>query len=468
MQDISAQRRWALIICSISAFVTPFMGASVSLAVAVIGRDLKMSGVLLAWVAGAYNLSAAMFLLPLGRLADIKGREIFFKYGLAVFTVSSLLCALAWDSNSLIIFRLIQGLGGGMIFGTSSAILAAYYPRNQRGKIFGIYTSALYLGTSAGPVLGGFITQSLGWRYVFGLATVLALIAALFAYSKLENRPVDVPGKVDIPGSLVYMVSLVLLMFGFSRLPALYAGGLLVVGAAGLWAFYMIESRSSSPVLDVRVYRGNPAFVYSNLAALINITATFALGFLVSLYLQYIKGMSPGVTGLTMVIQTVVTTVLSIYTGKLSDKVAPATIAAVGMGLTAAGLGGLIFLSVTTPVWFIVADLAFLGVGFAFFSSPNTNAVMSSAASKDFGMASASLNTMRTLGMNLSMGIIMMLFSIVMGRTRITPEYYGGFLKCVKIGFGIFTTLCVFGIFASLARVSAGKGKEAEPSEVHA
>jgi MFS family permease len=468
MQDQSAQRRWALIVCSISAFVTPFMGASVSLALPAIGRDLNMTGVLLGWVATAYNLSAAMFLLPLGRLADIKGREIFFKLGLTVFTISSLLCAVAWDSNTLVAFRLLQGLGGGMIFGTSNAILAAYYPRDQRGKVFGVYTAALYLGTSVGPVLGGFLTQSLGWRSVFGLATALAFVAALLAFAKLPNRPVDVPGRVDVPGSAVYMLSLVLLMWGLSKITMPVGEMCVLAGAVGLFVFGVIESKTASPVFNVRAFRGNPAFIYSNLAALINIIATFALGFLVSLYLQYVKGMKPGHAALVMVIQTVVTTVLSLYTGKLSDKINPSILASIGMGLCAIGLGALIFLTPDTPVWYVVATLAFLGVGFALFSSPNTNAVMSSANKKDFGVASASLSTMRTLGMNLSMGVIMMLFSIFMGGKRITPELYGAYMKCMKIGFTIFTTLCVLGIYASLPRDKAKEVEELEEEAVHA
>jgi MFS family permease len=421
-----------------------------TVAMPVIGRELNMNGVLLSWVPAAYNLSAAMFLLPLGRLADIKGREKLFKIGLAFFTLFSLGCALAWDATSLIAFRYLQGLGGGMIFGTSSAILAAYFPREERGKAFGIYTSGIYLGNSLGPALGGFITQSLGWRSIFGISAALALAATLFAFSRLQDRPVDTLGKVDIPGCTAYSLSLVLIMLGLSRLPSPMAGMLLVVGVAGLFAFGFIELRSPSPVLDLRAFRGNPGFIFSNLAALIGITATFAVSFLVSLYLQYIKGMFPGQAGLTMVLLSLTTAVVSSYAGKLSDKVDASKIATVGMGLSAVGLGALIFLNAATPVWVIVAYLAFLGLAFGLFSSPNTKAVMNSADKKDFGVASAALSTMRTLGMNLSMGIIMMLFSITMGRTRITPEYYGVYLKCMRLGFSIFAALCVGGIFASL------------------
>lgn len=449
-------KRWALIICTISGFVTPFMGSSVTIAMPRIGAEFGMAGVFLAWVATSYNLTAAMFLLPLGRIADIKGREIVFRIGLFLFALFSLGCGLSWNASSLLAFRFLQGISGGMIFGTSGAILAAYYPRHERGKAFGVYTAALYFGNSFGPALGGVVTQYVGWRGILGIATVLALSAAVLATCRLPNRAVDPAAKLDMPGASAYAVALLLLMLGLSKLPQTWAEICVAAGFLGLALFGYIEMKSASPVLNIRTFRSNRPFIFANLTELIGITTTFAVAFLLNLYLQNVKGLSPAKAGLTLVTLSLTTAVVSTIAGKVSDKVHPSIIATIGMAITALGLGSLIFLNASTSMTFIMGCTAFLGVGVGMFASPVTQVVISSAGKKDFGVASASLTTMRTLGMNLAMGIILMLFSLMLGSTRITPEFAGPFVKCLGVAFIVFTALTVLGVYTALPR---GRGR---------
>ncbi len=461
MQERRVPSRWVLIICAFSGFVTPFMGSSVNVALPVIGRNLNMDVLLLNWITLAYNLSSAIFLLPLGRLADLKGKEIIFKFGLALFTIFSLACALAWDPYSLIAFRLLQGLGGAMIFGTSNAILSASYPREERGKVLGIYVTVMSLGTVLGPAIGGITTQAFGWRSLFGLVAALALANTVFGFSFLRNTPAQSKARMDVSGSLVYCVSLTFLTLGFSSLPSDKGWLYMAVSVVGMFAFGLIELRSSSPSLDIRIFKGNAPFIFSNLATLLNFSASFAEVVVLTLYLQNIKGLRPGQAGLVFMVQSVTMVLFSAYAGKLSDRVPPGRVAAIGIGLIAIGLGAFTFLSPSTPIWFIIACVAVIGLGFAFFISPNTNAVMSAVETKDYGVASGALATMRQVGQMISMGIIMMLFNIIMGATtrvnKITPESYGSFLRCSRIGFIVFTGLCVLGVFASLAR---GKSKK--------
>ena len=199
-------------------------------------------------------------------------------------------------------------------------------------------------------------------------------------------------------------------------------------------------------------FRKNKVFAFSNLAALINYSATFAIMFLLSFYLQYLKGFSPQTAGLILIAQPVVMTIGSPIAGRLSDRIEPGVIASTGMAVLTIGLFFFIFLSEHTSLEFIVAVLIFLGIGYALFSSPNTNAVMSSVERKFYGVASGTLGTMRSLGMMFSMGIVMLIFSVYMGRVQITPEYYPVFLKAMKAAFIVFASLCFFGIFASLVR----------------
>jgi MFS family permease len=204
--------------------------------------------------------------------------------------------------------------------------------------------------------------------------------------------------------------------------------------------------------LNVGLFRGNAAFTFSNLAALINYCATTAVGFLLSLYLQYIKGMTPRDAGLILVAQPIVMAILSPVAGRLSDKIESRTIASTGMGLTAVGLVLLTFLNEQTTFGFVIFSLILLGSGFGLFSSPNINAIMSSAERRFYGVASAVLGTMRLVGQTLSMGIITLVFALYIGQVEITPEIYPLFLTSVKIVFVISAILCFGGIFASLAR----------------
>jgi MFS family permease len=188
------------------------------------------------------------------------------------------------------------------------------------------------------------------------------------------------------------------------------------------------------------------------LAAFINYSATSTVSFLLSLYLQFIKGFDPEKAGLILISQPVIQAIFSPFAGKLSDKIEPRRVASIGMAMTAIGLFLFNFLNNRTATPFIIANLAFMGLGFALFSSPNTNAVMSSIEKKSYGVASGTLGTMRSLGMMFSMGMVMLLFSVYIGRVQITPSSYPLFIKSVKVAFFIFSVLCVAGIFASLSR----------------
>jgi MFS family permease len=212
------------------------------------------------------------------------------------------------------------------------------------------------------------------------------------------------------------------------------------------------EARTEYPMLNVRAFRGNIPFIFSNLAALINYSATYSVTFLLSLYLQYIKALNPQQAGMVLMAQPVMMAIFSPIAGRLSDKIEPRVVASIGMSLTTAGLAAFIFLAKGTHDLHIIVSLVVLGIGFGLFSSPNTNAVMSSVDKKFYGVASASVGTMRLVGQMLSMGISTMLFEILIGHVQITPPHYPEFLSAVRIGFTISTALCFVGIFISLAR----------------
>ncbi|MFH1231108.1 MAG: MFS transporter, partial [Planctomycetota bacterium] len=405
-----------------------------------------------------FLLSVAICLVPFGRIADIYGRKRVFTYGIVIYTIASLLCALTRSAEMLIGLRIVQGVGSAMYAATGIAMLTSVFSREERGKMLGVNVAAVYLGLSLGPFIGGIITHHFGWRYLFLVTTPFSLLIIAVVFWKLRGAEwSESKGeRFDIVGAVFYGLILVALMYGFSILPDIKGGLLVLAGIMGFILFISLESRSAAPMIDVSLFRGNNVFVFSNLAALINYSATAGTAFLLSFYLQYIKGVDPQHTGMILVAQPVVMTLVSPFAGRLSDRIEPRLVASAGMALTALGLFMLVFLGQATGLEYIIIALVILGIGFGLFSSPNTNAVMSSVDKKAYGIASATLGTMRLLGQMFSMGIMMFLFALYMGRVKITPEYYPEFMVSMKAAFIIFTALSCAGVAASMAR---GKGR---------
>jgi EmrB/QacA subfamily drug resistance transporter len=447
------EKRSVLLVTTLASFLMPFMGSSVNVALPSIGNEFGMSAVSLGWVATAFLLTGAIFQVPFGRVADIKGRKKVFLLGVLLHAVASLVAAFSVSAAMLISSRAMQGMASAMAFGTAVAILTSVFPPEERGKVLGINVTAVYTGLSTGPFLGGILTQYLGWRSIFFVTSPLWSFVFVLGLWKLKGEWAEAKGeRFDFVGAAIYSVTLVAIIYGLSLMPSNGGVGLLLAGVFGLWGLVKYETRTASPVFDIRLFKNNKTFAFSNLAALINYSATFAVSFLVSLYLQYIKGLSPREAGLILLSQPVVQAMFSSFSGKLSDRVDPKILASMGMGVTVVGLFLLAFLGPETGVGFIIGSLVVLGFGFALFSSPNTNAVMSSVDKKSYGVASGTLGTMRQTGMMFSMALVMILFAMIIGRVQIRPENYSSFLKCVKITFVISALLCSGGVFASLAR----------------
>ena len=450
------EKRIVLLIAVLSGFITPFDGSAVNIALPAMGAEFHMDAIELSWVATAYLLTAAMFLVPFGKIADIYGRKKIFLYGISIFSFASLIMTLVPSTEMLIAIRVLQGLGGSMIFGTGVAILTTVFPPGERGKALGIYITAVYIGLSIGPFLGGIITQYLGWRYIFFINVPIGGAAVLLILSKLKDEWAECRGDpFDFKGSIIYGAAVVAVMYGFSTLPDLKGVGFIAAGIFGAIIFALYEMRIPFPVLDIKLLTKNRIFAFSNLAALINYSATYAVTFLLSLDLQYTKGFTPEYAGFVLVAQPVVQAIVSPVAGRLSDRIEPRIVASAGMTLTAIGLFLLTFLTEKTSLMYLVCTLLVLGAGFGLFSSPNTNAIMSSVDKKFYGVASGMNGTMRLLGQMLSMGIAMMLFSIFIGPVEITPEYYPQFISSLHYAFILFTGFCLIGIAASLVRGKA-------------
>jgi EmrB/QacA subfamily drug resistance transporter len=446
-------KRSVLLVATFAAFLTPFLGSAVNLALPSIGKELNASAISLGWVISSFILASALFLLPFGRLGDIIGRKKVFTYGIILFTISTFLIIFTHSIASLIVLRIFQGFSSAMIFGTSLAIITSVFPAGERGRALGINITAVYFGLSAGPVIGGLLTQTMGWRSIFALLVPVGLISLYFILTKMKGEWAEAKGeKFDWKGSVIYGIALSAFMYGFSKLPSATGWILLLSGVVMAIVFLVFERRLDYPVFDVRLILRNRVFAFSGLAALIHYSATSATGFFISLYLQYLKGFDARTAGLIMISQPIAMALLSPLAGKLSDRKNPGVIASVGMGLTGLGLIMLCFITASTPVYIIIILLVIMGIGFGLFSSPNSNAIMSSVEKKHLGIASGVVGTMRMVGQMMSMGIAMMLIALFLGKQTINPATYPGLISAIKTGFVIFSGLSLLGIFASLAR----------------
>lgn len=446
-------KRTILIVTIMASFVTPFMGSAINVALPAIGREFSLDAILLSWISTSFLLAAVVCLLPFGRLADIHGRVRVFQYGLATYAISSALAALATQAAMLLVARVAQGIGSAMIFGTGIAIISSVFPAGERGRALGLNVAAVYLGLSLGPVVGGSLTHHWGWRSIFWVNAILGVALIVLTRWKMKREFGEAKGeRIDMFGAAVYGIAMMLLVYGLSSLPSWYGGALIVLSLVALAAFAAWEQRIDHPILEVRLLRNNIVFALSNLAALLNYSATFAVGFFLSLYLQYIRGFDAEHAGFILLSQPVMMAILSPVAGRASDRIEPRVVASVGMAFTVVGLTMMAFVGASTPTLYVISALLVLGVGFGLFSSPNTNAIMGSVQRRHYGVASAMVGTMRLTGQMLSMGVAAMIFAIFVGREQITPANHGAFLDAMRTAFICFAASCFVGIFVSLAR----------------
>ncbi len=442
-----------LFVTTLSSFLTPFMGSAINIALPSMGKELAMNTISLGWVATAYLLAASLFLLPFGKIADRNGRKMLFLAGIWIFAISALITGFSVNSLMLISLRLVNGFGAAMIFATALAILTSSYDKSVRGRVLGINVASVYLGLSLGPSIGGFLTMYFGWRSIFYLNALLAAIIIPVAMAKLpsdKHRKPEV--KFDYTGTLIYGLSLATIIYGFPLIPSAVGFILVFLGICGLYGFVIYEDKAGDPLLNIRKFKSNKVFIFSNIAAFINYSATFALVFLLSFYLQQVKHLSPRESGMILMAQPVIMTLLSPIAGRLSDKMEPRIVSSLGMSLTTIGLAAFVFLDGDSSIIFIILMLVVLGMGFGFFSSPNTNAVMSAVKPVEYGTASATLGTMRLVGQTMSMGITLMVFAVIMGHGERDLTNIAGLLTSIRYAFITFAVLCFIGIFLSLKR----------------
>ena len=356
-----------------------------------------------------------------------------------------------------------------MIFSTNTAILVDAFPGDQRGRVLGYSLASTYVGLSAGPVVGGLLNHNLGWQSIFVLTGTLGAVAFFTALLKLpcerrvaglagdkqdgDGMKIRKGGRADLAGNIIYVAFIVLMMYGLSEIGSGAVPVLLTVAGVILGVVFVVhELNARSPIVDVRLFRENKGYGFSNLAAMLNYGATFAISYLVSIYLQVVMDYSSQTAGFIMIFQPAVMAALSPVMGRFSDRFSPFKMSSAGMAFCAAGTFIFIFLSEETHLALVITALVITGVGFSLFSSPNTNAVMSCVDRAEYGVASSVLATMRSIGHTLSMVIVTVTVSALAGEMALAAAPAETLIKVIRISFIIFTGICAGGVFVSLKR----------------
>ncbi|HOP03543.1 MAG TPA: MFS transporter [Tenuifilaceae bacterium] len=441
-------------IVAATSFMGTFLISSVNIALPAIEKSFGLDAIKLSWVVTSFLLATAIFLLPVGRWGDMVGVRRIFKIGVLIFTFASLLCGFVNHGILLIILRFLQGIGAAFTSTTGPAILVSAFLPQHRGRVLGISVSAVYLGLAFGPFVGGFITQYLGWRSIFHVSSVLGILTTIIAFTFLGSDGVaeDQSKKIDLRGTLFYVLGLFALVYGSSNIPDLFGWLLMAAGVIALVVFWNFEKSSSLPVINTKLFTQNRLFAFSNLAALINYSATFAIVFLLSLFLQKILGLSPQSAGSILIAQPITMAIFSPVAGRMSDSVQPRYLTTLGMIMCTIGLASFAFVSASTSILQIVIQLIWVGLGFALFSSPNMNTIMSSVSKTQYGLASGSAATMRVIGQIVSMTIATLFFAVLFGKQTVDMVPSHIFQKMIKWGFLCFALISSIGIYFSYYR----------------
>lgn len=444
----------AVAIAVLANFVAPFMTSALNLSINDISIYFNCGATTTTWIVNAYTLATAVFSIPLGHLADLKGRRKMIMVGSGCFCLFAVLCMVATSANMLIVLRLCMGISAGVFLGAGTPLMLGYFKPAQQGRYVGLAVAAISCGVAIGPAVGGIMNATFGWRSVFVPTVVMCVAIVVLCWRGVEPDvlPQDTPAN-DVLGNVLFVVSLGALMFSLAELRThLWAPVLMVAGALLLVVFVRYEMRQAHPVVQVRLFAGNPVYGLANLATLLSFVATYTITYVMAIHLQNIYGFDSAAAGGVMMVQPVIQAVCAPMSGKLAERIESNGIAAAGMVITAVGLVALCQVSTELPLGVVVAGLAVSGLGTAVFTSPNTNAILSCVRPEHKSEANATVSAMRGIGQSVALAAISFIFSVTIGNTVFAQAEPAALAHSVAV---IMTMSLVAAVVAALLCVAA-------------
>ncbi|MBP1928284.1 MFS family permease [Methanolinea mesophila] len=438
----SGSKRMVRLTAALGSAAAPFMVASIIVASPEIGREFSADVVLLGWVTAAFFLTAASFLIPFGRIADIRGAKKVFTTGLAMYVVSAVISAAAPDIYVLIAGRALTGIGAAMIFGTSIALLSLVFPPHERGKAIGINVTAMFVGFVSGLLLGGLLTTYVGWRSIFLVVAVIAVADLALILTRVRGEcEIARINDYDPLGMVLCTGGILLSVYGLSGVGNTPGRLALVAGLLVLGAFFIRERHTPHPL----VHRGfgTVTFAASAVTNIIFNGGSFAVSFLLSLYFQYVDAIDPALTGVLLIVPQVFTVLIGPFSGALSDRISPRLVAAAGALVNGLGVLLLVSLGAGTPLVLVILSLALNGVGIALFMPSVITWAMAVIPGEYTGVASGITETSRLAGITVSNAVVIIVFGVFMGGAQVTLAEIPAFLASTRACFLVYLGLSV-------------------------
>ncbi len=450
-KSMSSRQLAAVVVCLITSFIAPFMSSSLNLCVTSISSEFQSGATTVTWVVSAYALATAIFSIPLGRLADVKGRRLLLVVGTVGFTITAIASALATNIHFLIAMRVAMAIFSDAIVASNVTLMLLAFPPDKKGRVLGFVGTAVGLGLSLGPVLGGFISSALNWRFVFAFGAVVGAVSAWLAIFKIERDTPQEAQPFDRVGTALFMASLFVLMLGLAEWTAfVWAPFCALFGLVLVAVFVAYEMRVEHPVMQVRFFVTNRLYGRANYAALLKMSGYYAVTYTMAIYLEVVQGLNPAMAGFVLLFQPVIQAIMSPIAGNLADRVHPTIVTSAGCAVLTCGLFGLSFVDQGMPLWMIVVCLLVIGFGNAFFVAPNNSVIISAVEPEHYSEANATITAMRGIGQSLSIVIVSLILGATVGNTILAQIGAADLAFAIHIIMLVSTVICIGAFIFSL------------------
>ena len=440
----------------ITSFFAVFLSNGIIIGVPAIAQEFAMNNVIQNWVPTIFFLVVAVFTVPAGQISGKFGVKKSLLAGVTLYLIASIGAVLSFSTESFLVFRILQGAGVAFLNVSAMAMVVQAVKPQNRGKALGFTVTGVYLATSLSPVICGFLVHNLGWRSMFYFVIPFLVLCIGLMVWKIDGEwKTYEKDKIDTIGSILYGIGILLFIYGFTTLTTNMGLILTILGLIILVIFGIYELRQKSPVFNMNLFK-NAKFTSSNVAALCSYIAVMVVTTILNYHFQYVRGWDAQMSGMILIITPIIMAIMAPNAGKLSDRIHPQKLAAIGMAIATVALLILTFLNKGTPLYLVILAMILQGLGmglFSLFTTPNTNAIMSSVPPKDAPTASASQATMRTIGQTMSLGLLTLVFAWVMGNLELGPQYAAMVVQASQIICGICTVACILAIFASLVGI---------------
>lgn len=443
----------ALIAVCVGYLIAPMGMAAVNVAIPTLAADLQANAIKVGWLPTLYILANVAFMLPFGKLADNYGRKRVYVLGLLVNAIAAAMCAIGTHIDWILFWRFVQGAAGAMIFSTGVAIVTSVTPPHKRGAALGIIAACVYVGLTLAPAVGGWLTEWLGWQAVFYFQIPLVLALLVFIKLKLHGEWKNQQhSRFDWIGSAIFITFAFTLVYGLSKLPSLLGFFLLAISVLSLAGFILHQSRDKQPLIRVQMFKESKVFSLSLSTSFLMYGSNFAIIFLLSLYLQYIKGFSPSQAGQILLLQALCMAIVAPMAGKLSDRFEPRIVATLGCIIVAIGFAFLNQIDTETSATYISGSLGLVGLGFGLFSTPNNNAIMSAVKEQEVGVASATMNLSRTIGNLVGMSLVNLMMHYYIGDATLNAQTNPQLMSTISLALMMSLSFVVTASFISALR----------------